>query len=54
MWQALDRNWDRDVIIAYAEANSWDHRVAVLVEEFNRIVAREAGVDVPDRTVHCA
>ncbi len=54
MRQALDRTWDRDVIIAYAEANSWDHRVAVLVEEFNRIVAREAGLDVPDRAVHCA
>jgi len=40
--------------VAYAEANSWDHRVAVLTEEFAGIVARKAGAGVPDRAVHCA
>ena len=54
MAQALDRDWDRDALVAHAEANSWDHRVAVLAEEFAAIVAREAGVDLPARAVHCA
>ncbi len=54
MAQALDRDWDRDALVAHAEANSWDHRVAVLAEEFAAIVAREAGVDLPERAVHCA
>ena len=34
---ALGRVWDRDAIIAYARANSWDDRVAALVEEFERL-----------------
>jgi glycosyltransferase involved in cell wall biosynthesis len=34
---ALGRTWDRDAIIAYARANSWDDRVAALVEEFERL-----------------
>ncbi len=54
MADALRRDWDRDSIVAHAEANGWDQRVAVLSEEFSEIVAREAGVDVPDRAVHCA
>jgi glycosyltransferase involved in cell wall biosynthesis len=54
MAEALDRDWDRDAIVAHAEANDWDQRVAVLADEFAGIVAREAGVDVPGRAVHCA
>jgi glycosyltransferase involved in cell wall biosynthesis len=54
MSEALRRDWDRDSIVAHAEANAWDQRVAVLVDEFTEIVAREAGADVPDRAVHCA
>ena len=53
MSQALDRTWDRDAIVAYAEANSWDHRVAVLTEEFAGIVARKDGAGLSDRAVHC-
>jgi len=34
---ALRRRWDRTAIIAYASDNSWDSRVAVLTEEFNRL-----------------
>jgi len=34
----LERNWDRSLIIRYARDNSWDIRVKVLVEEFQRIV----------------
>lgn len=36
--EALVREWDRDGIIAYARDNSWDSRVAVLAEEFNRLM----------------
>jgi len=34
----LERNWDRSLIIQYARENSWDTRVKILVEEFQRIV----------------
>jgi glycosyltransferase involved in cell wall biosynthesis len=54
MSEALGRDWDRDAIVAHAEASTWDQRVAALTEEFAGIVAREAGADMPDRAVHCA
>lgn len=34
---ALNTNWDRRAIIAYAKANSWDDRVHTLTEEFFQI-----------------
>lgn len=37
---ALGKNWDREEIVAYARENSWDGRVAALVEEF-RLIAGE-------------
>jgi glycosyltransferase involved in cell wall biosynthesis len=40
---ALERPWDRDAIIAYARANSWERRIATLAEEFTAIAARHAG-----------
>jgi teichuronic acid biosynthesis glycosyltransferase TuaC len=52
--EALCRDWDRDAIVAHAEANDWDQRVAVLADEFAGIVAREAGADLSDGAVHCA
>ncbi len=36
--EALMQEWDRDAIIAYARANSWDQRVAVLTDEFTRLL----------------
>ncbi len=36
--EALGKNWDREAIIAHARANSWEQRVAVLIEEFTRLV----------------
>jgi glycosyltransferase involved in cell wall biosynthesis len=44
--QALARDWDRGALRRYAESNSWDSRVAVLVAEFRRIAA-EAGPAQP-------
>lgn len=38
---ALGKNWDREEIIAYARANSWDDRVAAMVEEFRLIAGKE-------------
>jgi glycosyltransferase involved in cell wall biosynthesis len=35
---ALDRTWDRSRIRSYAEANSWDARIPVLVDGFHRVV----------------
>jgi teichuronic acid biosynthesis glycosyltransferase TuaC len=46
---ALVRDWDRDAIVAYAEANSWDRSISMLTEEFAAIVARHESSDVPDR-----
>ncbi len=34
---ALQRDWDHEAILAYARANAWDRRVAVLTEEFGRL-----------------
>ena len=39
--QALDKDWDRATIRAYAEANTWDKRVSTLVKEF-RVLMRGA------------
>lgn len=35
--QSLGTVWNRDAIRAYAEANTWDSRVATLVEEFRAL-----------------
>lgn len=35
--QGLRRDWDRQAIRTYAQDNTWDRRVEVLVEEFRRI-----------------
>lgn len=37
---ALGRDWDRTAIRAYAEENTWDRRVDVLVEEFLQLRRR--------------
>ncbi|HTS21118.1 MAG TPA: glycosyltransferase [Casimicrobiaceae bacterium] len=37
---ALSRPWDRDAIVAHAQAESWERRVATLDEEFAAIAAR--------------
>jgi len=36
--EALKKNWDRQEIIKYAEENSWNSRVEILVDEFEKIV----------------
>jgi glycosyltransferase involved in cell wall biosynthesis len=43
MAAALEKTWDRNAILAYARDNTWETRVAVLVEEFQRIGDRTAG-----------
>lgn len=37
--EALQRDWEREAILAYARANAWDQRVAVLAQEFGRLVS---------------
>jgi glycosyltransferase involved in cell wall biosynthesis len=37
--QALDTPWDRDSIVAYAQANTWDLRIAQLARSFLRMAA---------------
>lgn len=41
--QALATSWDAAAIRRYAEANTWDHRVAVLVDRFRQLVTLAAG-----------
>jgi glycosyltransferase involved in cell wall biosynthesis len=36
---ALERAWDRDAIIAFAQRNSWQGRVEILVQEFRHLGA---------------
>ena len=52
--EALRRSWDRDFIVTYAEANSWDHRVKVLAAEFAEIVGRQVGEGPRGRPIHIA
>jgi hypothetical protein len=37
---ALTRDWNRDLIIAFARANDWDAKVKILVNEFLELGAR--------------
>ena len=37
--QALGTTWDRDAIVGYARENTWDRRIAVLREQFHRMVS---------------
>ena len=41
--QGLSSTWDRGAIRAYAEENSWDRRIAILVREFENMTAPETG-----------
>jgi teichuronic acid biosynthesis glycosyltransferase TuaC len=41
--QALATRWDAAAIRRHAEANTWDQRVAVLVDHFRRLVGAAAG-----------
>lgn len=43
---ALRRSWDRAAIQAHAAANTWDRRVAVLVDEFRALSVGVAGTSV--------
>jgi len=52
--EALRRSWDRNFIVSYAEANSWDHRVKVLAAEFAQIVGRQVGEGPRGRPIHIA
>jgi len=52
--EALERDWDRDAIVAHATANGWDARVAVLTDELAAIACGEAAADVRSRAVRCA
>lgn len=51
---ALGRPWDRDAIVAYAAANSWDRRVATLVDELSTVAASGAGTSAQERVAHWA
>ena len=52
--EGLRRSWDRDFIVRYAEANSWDHRVKVLAAEFADVVERQAKPGPRGRTIYIA
>ena len=45
--RALERDWDRERIIAHARENSWDTRVEVLEQEFAHIVGTRTGAAAP-------
>lgn len=52
--RALGRDWDRQAIIAYARANSWESRVEVLLREFRALGAGEAPVSSESSTTRSA
>lgn len=37
---ALECQWDRDEIVAYARTNTWDRRIAILVDEFRALAGK--------------
>lgn len=39
--EALERSWDRERIIAHARANSWDGRIAALIEHYRVVAASQ-------------
>jgi glycosyltransferase involved in cell wall biosynthesis len=43
--RALRRDWDRDAIIAYARANTWDRRIDVLEQEFRALVNERSAAE---------
>lgn len=45
---AISRSWDREAIRKYAASNTWDRRVAVLVEEFRHLAPAAKGPAPPD------
>jgi glycosyltransferase involved in cell wall biosynthesis len=47
--RALDKPWDRATILAYAEANQWDKRVAQLLHAFAPLLANPPAT--PDTVV---
>lgn len=47
MGNALTRAWDRLAIRNYAASNTWDSRVAVLVDEFRRLAGPACGETQP-------
>lgn len=44
---ALRKEWDRNQIMNYAQANSWDTRVARLLEEFSKLVKAQSRTQGP-------
>ncbi|MDO9195008.1 MAG: glycosyltransferase [Rhodoferax sp.] len=40
--ESLARQWDRNLIIDYAKSNTWDCRVAVLIDEFRGLANHES------------
>jgi glycosyltransferase involved in cell wall biosynthesis len=38
---ALRRDWDRETLVRYAESNTWESRVATLVEEFSTMMSHD-------------
>ncbi|SFU46343.1 glycosyltransferase [Nitrosospira multiformis] len=43
MLEALYTVWEREKITQHAQSNSWDQRVAILINEFQKVVALEEG-----------
>lgn len=49
MREGLERHWDPQLLVAHAQAHSWDSAVRDVVEEFERVLGpgRPAGVPMP-------
>lgn len=43
---AIEKNWDKSVIVEYARQNSWNKRVDVLVAEFNKLVGKKVSSQI--------
>lgn len=45
--EALARDWNRDAIVAHAEANSWERRTRALIDELTMVSAMTACSETP-------
>jgi glycosyltransferase involved in cell wall biosynthesis len=47
MREGLERRWDPQLLVAHAQAHSWDAAVGGVVEEFERVLGRPQAAGVP-------
>jgi hypothetical protein len=45
--EGLERRWDPQLLVAHAQAHSWDNAVRGVLEEFEHVVGRDRQAETP-------